>query len=138
MLKMKYNLPTKEECDAICEKTDAFYKAERVIEGQNVVLYDYRLASISDFVDNDAFELRGICFVQNEDSTWERNILLNKFFNVGQTSIDDLWEVDLGGDKPLRVSETHNFHLTNGDTKFARDLTENDDIVGWDELTELQ
>jgi len=134
---MEFYLPSKEECDKICEQTDAFYKTERVIEGQEVVMYDYRLASISDFRDYKAFELRGITFVKNNNS-WERNILMNKFFNVEQTTFDDLWEIDLGEGRVLRVSETHNFHLANGNTKFARDLTENDDIVGWDELTELQ
>ena len=82
---MKFYLKTKEECDEIVKNSEAFYKAERVIEGQNVVIYDYRLASISDFVDNEAFELRGLCFVEQSDGSWKRNLLLNKFFNVGQT-----------------------------------------------------
>ena len=83
--KMKFNLPTRDECRKIVESTDAFFVAERVVEGQNVELYNYRLASISDFTDNNAFELRGLCFVQLNDGTWERNILMNKFFNINQT-----------------------------------------------------
>ena len=82
---MEYFLKTKEECDAICAKTEAFFRMDKVIEGQNVVLYDYRLASISDFRDHQAFELRGLCFVEQEDGTWERNLLMNKFFNINQT-----------------------------------------------------
>jgi len=82
---MKFNLPTRDKCKAIVNRTDSFYCAERVVEGQKVELYDYRLASISDFVDNNAFELRGLCFVEQSDGTWERNLLLNKFFNYSQT-----------------------------------------------------
>ncbi len=77
-------LPTRDECQEIVKNSEAFYCAERVVEGQNVELYDYRLASISDFVDNNAFELRGLCFVET-DLGWERNILMNKFFNINQT-----------------------------------------------------
>jgi len=83
--KMKHNLPTRERCQEIVKSSEAFFCMEKVIEGQNVELYDYRLASISDFVNNDAFELRGLCFVEQSDGTWKRHILLNKFFNVNQT-----------------------------------------------------
>lgn len=82
---MDYNLLSKDDCDAICAKTEAFYRADRVVEGVNVAIYDYRLASISDFVDNKAFELRGLCFVEQPDGTWARNLLMNKFFNINQT-----------------------------------------------------
>lgn len=79
-------LPTREECQDILKKTEAFFCTETVVEGQKVEMYNYRLASISDFTDNDAFELRGLTFVLDEETgIWERNILLNKFFNIGQT-----------------------------------------------------
>jgi len=86
-------LPTRQECKDIVEKTEAFFVSETIVEGQKVEMYNYRLASLSDFVDYNAFELRGITFTQNSDDTWERNILLNKFFNVSQTEgwmYDDL------------------------------------------------
>ena len=82
---MEFYLKTKEECDKIVENSEGFFRADRVVEGYNVALYDYRLASISDFVDNEAFELRGLCFVEQPDGTWKRNILMQKFFNVNQT-----------------------------------------------------
>jgi len=83
---MKYYLPTKEECDDIVENSEAFYKADREVEGYKVAMYDYRLASISDFTNNNAFELRGITFIYNpETKIWERNLLMNKFFNIGET-----------------------------------------------------
>lgn len=93
---MDFYLPTKQECDAICDKTEAFYRADRVVEGQNVAIYDYRLASISDFVDNKAFELRGLCFVENSKGEWERNILMNKFFNINQTTMEDIVRLTRG------------------------------------------
>jgi len=81
-----FHLPTRNEAKSIVEKNDAFLLVEREVEGQKVEIYDYRLASISDFVDYNAFELRGITFVQNSSGEWERNILLNKFFNINQTT----------------------------------------------------
>jgi len=95
---MKYNLPTREDCQAILKETEAFFVSETVIEGQNVEMYNYRLASLSDFVDNDAFELRGLTFVEQTDGSWERNILLQKFFNINQT---DGWMEDDVKDKKI-------------------------------------
>ena len=83
---MEFKIPTREECQEIVKNSEAFYVTETEVDGFKVELYDYRLASISDFVDNNAFELRGLCFVYNETKReWESNILLNKFFNVNQT-----------------------------------------------------
>lgn len=82
---MEFNLPTKAECDEIVKNSDAFYRADRVVEGFNVAIYDYRLASLNDFVSNKAFELRGLCFIQDSTGYWERNILMQKFFNISQT-----------------------------------------------------
>jgi T4 RnlA family RNA ligase len=77
-------IPTREECQAIVNGSDAFFCTETEVNGFKVEMYNYRLASLSDFVNNSAFELRGLTFVLN-DGVWERNLLLNKFFNVGQT-----------------------------------------------------
>lgn len=93
---MEFKLPTKDECDAIVANCEAFYRADRVVEGQNVAIYDYRLASLSDFTDNEAFELRGLTFVQEENGTWTRNILLNKFFNINQCSGRNIVQVSYG------------------------------------------
>ena len=100
---MEFYLKTKEEYDTIVENNDAFYRADRVVEGQEVAIYDYRLASISDFVDNEAFEMRGLCFVKNSEGKWERNILMNKFFNYSQT-IGWMPE-DLDNKKIIRVQD---------------------------------
>lgn len=100
---MEFKLPTREEAKAITENSEAFYVTETRVEGYNVELYDYRLASISDFVDNNAFELRGLCFVETETGVWERNILMNKFFNVNQT-IGWMYE-DVKDKKVVRVQD---------------------------------
>jgi len=95
---MKYYLPTREECQKIIKKTDSFYVAERIVEGQKVEIYDYRLASLSDFVENKAFELRGLTFVEQSDGTWKRHLLMNKFFNINQT---DGWMFEDVQDKKI-------------------------------------
>lgn len=81
---------TKEQCDFIVSRNEAFYKKEFQLDGQQISIYNYRLASFRDF-DNPtnaqikthrlrAYELRGLTFVNDEP--W---IHLHKFFNVGET-----------------------------------------------------
>lgn len=81
-----YTLPTREQCQEIVKNSETFYCTETEVQGFKVEMYDYRLASFTDFEDNNAYELRGLTFIYNpETSTWERNILMNKFFNINQT-----------------------------------------------------
>jgi T4 RnlA family RNA ligase len=83
---MKFYLKTKEECDKIVENCESFLRADRVVMGYNVAIYDYRLASTTDFEEFESWELRGLAFVENpETKVWERNLLLNKFMNINQT-----------------------------------------------------
>lgn len=94
---MKFNIPTREDCQNIIKNIDSFYCTETEVQGYKVEMYDYRLASITDFTENDAFELRGLTFVYNPDTKeWERNLLLNKFFNVGQTRGEDKVRISHG------------------------------------------
>lgn len=81
-------LPTRERCQEIVNNSEAFYYTQRNIYGYNVELYDYRLASFGDFVNNDAWELRGLCFIQDENGNWHRNILMNKFFNINESKME--------------------------------------------------
>ena len=85
---MKFNLPTRERCQEIVNNSEAFYCTQRNVYGCNVELYDYRLASFGDFVNNEAWELRGLCFIQDENGIWHRNILMNKFFNLNESKFD--------------------------------------------------
>jgi T4 RnlA family RNA ligase len=56
-----------------------------VVEGYEISIFNYRLAQYSDFIDNLAFEMRGLTFVFNEDgSLFNRYLLLHKFFNLNQ------------------------------------------------------
>lgn len=88
-------LPTYEECLLLCNRQDSpFYETKTNLDGYNVSLFNYRLAQYSDFVNPipsnpeiDGFEMRGICFVFNKDnSLYKRYILLEKFFNLNQTT----------------------------------------------------
>lgn len=81
---MNFYLPTREECQEIVKNNETFYCTSRNVDGFDVELYDYRLASYTDYLDNNAWELRGLCFVNN-NGVWERNILMNKFFNLNET-----------------------------------------------------
>ena len=85
---MNFYLPTREECQEIVSRTEAFYCTKREVQGFEIELYDYRLASYHDFFpeneNKNYSELRGLCFVNN-NGTWERNILMQKFFNLNET-----------------------------------------------------
>jgi len=86
---MKYYLKTIEEVEAICKRNESFYIKETEIEGSRVKIADYRLASITDFIQDEAQELRGICFVEQADGSWKRNLLMNKFHNLNETKFND-------------------------------------------------
>jgi hypothetical protein len=83
-----YNLLSYNEALALTVGKDApFYESKLVVNGYNVSIFNYRLAMYSDFIDNDAFEMRGLTFVFNSDgSLFKRYLLLHKFFNLNQVS----------------------------------------------------
>ena len=84
-----FYLPTRDECQSLIQSSEAFFCTTTIVEGQTVEMYNYRLAGYTDFFPEDGSnwtELRGVTFVQQADGNWERNILLNKFFNVNQTT----------------------------------------------------
>lgn len=80
-------LPDYRDCQNLCQYKDSpFYETKLVIDRYTVSLFNYRLATNSDFQKPFAKELRGICFVFNQDETlFKRYILLQKFFNLNQT-----------------------------------------------------
>jgi T4 RnlA family RNA ligase len=80
------NLPSYEECVNLCIGNDSpFYETKLKVEGFDVSVFNYRLATHSDFNDKKNREMRGICFVFNLDGTlFKRYILLEKFFNLNQ------------------------------------------------------
>jgi T4 RnlA family RNA ligase len=80
-----FTMLSKENCDKIVRESEVFYRKEIEVKGFKVCIYNYRLANYTDFVKNDAFELRGITFIQQYDGGWRRFLGLHKFFNVNQT-----------------------------------------------------
>ena len=98
-------LPTLEECEYHFKRNDSFYCNDMVVNGYNVKIFNYRLAQFNDFyVDSDmnAFELRGITFIQDKKG-WNRFPALTKFFNLNQNQgwmLDDVNEK-----KVLRVQD---------------------------------
>jgi len=87
-------IPSYEFCKDICEKTnnDVFYESKFIIDGYDISIFNYRIATYQDFLENQAFELRGLTFVFNNDgSVFKRFLLMEKFFNLNEnesTSID--------------------------------------------------
>ena len=90
-----YKIPTYEEAVAmtmgkryvaeIDQYLDAaFYEAKLVVDGYNVSIFNYRLASYKDFSDNLAWEMRGLVYVFDNDGTYKTYRLLHKFFNLNQ------------------------------------------------------
>lgn len=98
-------LPTKEQCDLIVASNPSFIYKQEFIDGQEAAIYDYRLASYTDFLspvpdqpEIEGFELRGLTFLKQSDGAWKRYLSMHKFFNVGEVwSINDLKEMKLTG-----------------------------------------
>ena len=89
---MKIHLKSREECRQIVESTEAFVCVETEVQGFKVEMYNYRLASYTDFKEHEAWELRGLTFIYNpETEEWERHLALQKFFNCNQT-IDYMYD----------------------------------------------
>lgn len=92
-------LPTLKQCLDICDNNISFkYKVEE-IEGLKVYQFNYFLAKYQDFKNPisdkpeiNAFELRGLTFVEQKDGSFKRFLMLDKFFNIGQTE-DTLFDV---------------------------------------------
>ena len=82
----KYNLLTYNEAVELTKLVDSpFIESKLIVDGYNVSAFNYRLAQYSDFLDNKAFEMRGLTFIFNEDgSLFKRHLLLQKFFNLNQ------------------------------------------------------
>lgn len=90
---MKYFIPTYDQCREICDAQEnfLFFEQKYVINGFNVSIFDYKLASPGVFTspvpgkDYLAHELRGLTFIFNHDGTlFNHYLLLAKFFNINQ------------------------------------------------------
>jgi T4 RnlA family RNA ligase len=86
-MKKGFHIPTYDEAKNIVSTTGelVFYESAQEVDGYKVSTFNYRLASYNDFLEYKANELRGLCFVFNEDgSLYNRYVLLHKFYNVNQ------------------------------------------------------
>jgi len=79
------NLPTYKEALEITENSEAFYVQRGVIEGYVYAMFNYRLAMEKDFIDNKAWELRGLTYIlDGETGDWVCYPMLTKFLNLNQ------------------------------------------------------
>lgn len=71
------------ELNELVKSNEAFYKQEFVLDGHIYWIYNYRLASYTDFLAPSALEARGIMFEVNADGTLVRlaSLPFSKFFN---------------------------------------------------------
>jgi len=71
----------------ITQDNSSFYVNYTQVNGHRVAMFNYLLAGYSDFVAHNAFELRGLTFIQNADGSWSDGQLhLHKFFNLNQSA----------------------------------------------------
>jgi len=81
-------MKTLRECQAIVEKSKHFKQVTHNIDNHEIIIFDYNDgAKYLDFLEHDAFELRGLTFVDGE-----RFPMLDKFFNLGEKSETELEE----------------------------------------------
>jgi T4 RnlA family RNA ligase len=113
---------------SIVQNSEAFYEQQYVIDGQNVSIFNYRLAQYNDFVRHNAYEMRGLTFVNGV-----KHIALHKFFNLNQVESTQYELLKAKPIKSIRVKEDGSmitFVKVNGDivpkTKmsFKNDQTE--------------
>ena len=103
-----YYLPSYNEgLEMIKSKPEmCFYMLEHEIDGFNISMMNYKLVTYDKFVtpvENkpyNAYEMRGLTFVFNEDNTlFKRYLLLPKFFNLNQV---EETQYNLVKDKKIR------------------------------------
>lgn len=87
-------IPSYDEAVAICQRNPVFYETKHKVNGYDVSVFNYRLATYDDFRSENAFEMRGLTFVFNSDGTlYKRFLGLHKFFNVNETEITQAHDI---------------------------------------------
>lgn len=113
---------SRDQCSDIVRYSDKFYCSKKVVRGVNVEMYNYRMASYSDFVKHDAFELRGLTFVEYEHG-WVRFIALHKFFNINEIpdfGFENLKDLDISHIQEKMDGSLISFVLLPGDIVVAK------------------
>ena len=87
-------IPSYDEAVAICQRNPVFYETKHKVNGYDVSVFNYRLATYDDFRTENTFEMRGLTFVFNTDGTlYKRFLGLHKFFNVNETEITQAHDI---------------------------------------------
>ena len=87
-------IPSYDEAVVICQRNPVFYETKHKVNGYDVSVFNYRLATYDDFRSENAFEMRGLTFVFNADGTvYKRFLGLHKFFNVNETEITQAHDI---------------------------------------------
>lgn len=102
----------------LCSKLESFYYKDFELDDKLYRIFNYRLASYTDFMNAGALECRGTMFeVINDIPVRLASLPLNKFFNMGENpQISDLNPLDIVDvmhkmDGSLAVSYLHNNKL---------------------------
>lgn len=78
----------------MCQRNPVFYEMKHKVNGYDVSVFNYRLATYDDFRSENGFEMRGLTFVFNTDGTlYKRFLGLHKFFNVNETEITQAHDI---------------------------------------------
>lgn len=102
--KMKNKIITYERAlELVRMDNSPFYEIKTNLDGFNISMFNYRLASFNDFQIPGGSEMRGLTFVFNSDDTYTTFPLLEKFFNLNQVANTLYSEV-----KDLKVKSVYN------------------------------
>jgi len=85
----------------LCSETDAFYYVDHIYDGHLYRIFNYRLASYTDFLKPGAMECRGHTFLINGDSSVLVSAVMEKFFNVNENPMT----MDLDWAQVVRVDD---------------------------------
>ena len=82
---MKTNLPTLyQDLMELCSNSEAFYFVDQKYQEVDYRVFTYRLASYTDFQNQNAIECRGHTFRKDGDEWVLASLPMNKFFNYGE------------------------------------------------------
>jgi T4 RnlA family RNA ligase len=84
-----YTDKTYRQLSSLCEKNEAFFFKDFQLEDRKYRLFNYRLASWTDFQEPSALDCRGIMFdITNENKVAIASHPMQKFFNYAEGTID--------------------------------------------------
>ncbi len=107
-----------EDLMSLTEGSEAFYFQDFVLEGKTYRIFNYRLASYTDFLEPSAMECRGVMFeVENNQAVRLASLPMSKFFNLNENpltmnlDLSQILYVQVKADGSLMSTYTHNDQL---------------------------